>query len=533
MSILGDDDSLLGSTPSGSENNYVASLGRISGKLLSDNLLRNGTDLAFNTDLLYLEVTNRKIGINTDAPIYDVDAGDIRSSDLRIINELIIDDIKLTAPNTISSIIAPIEIFIDGPTLFHDRVITDFLEFDDNFIGSFSNSNIVLDPNGVGTVEIFSTTNITGLLAVSGNITVPGNLRLDGIIVLGDNPFEDTVTIAPDLTQSIIPGDNLLYDLGSISKRWRSGFVDDVGVLTGFTAGNITVAAPSTVSVSAGNININILGANPTANFTGDVHVSSLKIDGNTIQSFNNQNIVFNANGTGPIRLESNTAVAGNLGITGNTIMTGNLSFQGTITIGDQTIDTVTIAPDFTQSIVPGDDLLYALGADAADSSPRRWAQLHFSDWTNISTGVWPGSGLRSVSVNISDQMSLDGIVNKISTTRSNEDIVLNPNSGITFVESTKWENDYITNLLNTPIVFAGTGRGYVQFNGSNGIVFPAGDISQRRSTPEIGESRWNTELAYLEVWTGAAWVISTGGGEEVTIPIMDDISNVWQLILG
>ena len=36
-------------------------VGRISGPLLKANLLRNGVDLAFETDLLYLDVNNNRI----------------------------------------------------------------------------------------------------------------------------------------------------------------------------------------------------------------------------------------------------------------------------------------------------------------------------------------------------------------------------------------------------------------------------------------------------------------------------------------
>jgi len=46
-------------------------VGRISGPLLKANLLRNGVDLAFETDLLYLDVNNSRIGVNTAAPAYD------------------------------------------------------------------------------------------------------------------------------------------------------------------------------------------------------------------------------------------------------------------------------------------------------------------------------------------------------------------------------------------------------------------------------------------------------------------------------
>ena len=48
-------------------------VGRISGPLLKANLLRNGVDLAFETDLLYLDVNNSRIGIKTTTPQYELD----------------------------------------------------------------------------------------------------------------------------------------------------------------------------------------------------------------------------------------------------------------------------------------------------------------------------------------------------------------------------------------------------------------------------------------------------------------------------
>ena len=43
-------------------------IGRISGSVLKSNLTRNGTDLAFETNLLYLDVTNNRVGIGTSEP---------------------------------------------------------------------------------------------------------------------------------------------------------------------------------------------------------------------------------------------------------------------------------------------------------------------------------------------------------------------------------------------------------------------------------------------------------------------------------
>lgn len=48
-------------------------IGRISGSVLKSNLTRNGTDLAFETNLLYLDVTNSRVGIGTASPTTALD----------------------------------------------------------------------------------------------------------------------------------------------------------------------------------------------------------------------------------------------------------------------------------------------------------------------------------------------------------------------------------------------------------------------------------------------------------------------------
>lgn len=416
MSILGDDDSLLGSTPSGSENNYVASLGRISGKALDANLLRNGIDLAVNGDLLYLKVSpvikgsvedgedgdpnydstlpaalaGTGIGINRDVPIYDLDVNsNIFTRELTVTNQLSVDNIVVNAPNTFATSVGGIDIFIAGGEIFHDRLNTANLDINDNYINSFNNSNITLDPNGSGRVEFLANTNITGNLVVG------------------------------------------------------------------------TPLAPRNITIS------------------------------------------------------------------------GNLSKQGNLVLGDRIIDTITINTDFSQSIIPGDDIKWSLGENTGDSSPRRWTQIYATDWTPISTGAWPGSGLRTPVLTVSGQMRLDGLINKISTIQSNEDISLIPDTGIVYIERTKWQDSDITNLNNTALTFSSTGIGYITFVGTNAIVVPSGDNSERRPSPELGETRWNTEEGYLECFDGTVWSISTGGGEEVTQSIMEDFGHAYTLMLG
>ena len=63
-------------------------LGRISGPLLKDNLLRDGVDLAFETDLLYLNVNDRRIGVNIASPTVDLEVdGTTRTTNLIVFVE--------------------------------------------------------------------------------------------------------------------------------------------------------------------------------------------------------------------------------------------------------------------------------------------------------------------------------------------------------------------------------------------------------------------------------------------------------------
>jgi hypothetical protein len=134
----------------------------------------------------------------------------------------------------------------------------------------------------------------------------------------------------------------------------------------------------------------------------------------------------------------------------------------------------------------------------------------------------------------VSEQLRLDGTINKISATQSNDDVRLLPFTGITRIESIQWQNNDITNLLNTPLTFSSTaGIGYLRFMDTNGFVIPSGDNSQRRVSPEVGETRWNTDEGYLECYDGTVWSVSTGGGIEVDVPIMEDLGHVYTLMLG
>ena len=259
-------------------------VGRISGPLLKANLLRNGVDLAFETDLLYLDVSNNRIGVKTNSPAYDVDVnGTINATNLQATNQVSVGNLNLQN-NTISSNLGTIELLPAGndPVIYHSKIHVDSLEINDNYITTLdSNAPIELRPNGVGTIELVGNTNVTGNLFASGTITAAGN------ITLGDGNT-DNITFNADVVSDILPDESDKYVLGNPSKRWK------------------------TIDSNQGNI-------------------GGVQITDNTIQPQNtNENLIIRANGTGVVNIYGlEVTSGGNVNLTGEELRFGNILVDG------------------------------------------------------------------------------------------------------------------------------------------------------------------------------------------------------------
>jgi hypothetical protein len=199
-------------------------IGRISGQLLKSNLLRAGENLAFETDLLYLDVVNSRIGIKTTAPTTDLDVnGHTRSTNITVDNQLNIGNLHFTG-NTITSDSNTINFAAAAgeATVYHSRLQIDDLQLQGSTISTtVSNSSIELDPNGTGTVNIIANTNITGNLVVTGNVNATGNVVIGGNIQIGD-ALTDNIVINASIRSDLVPETDNLYDIGSPAYRWRA-----------------------------------------------------------------------------------------------------------------------------------------------------------------------------------------------------------------------------------------------------------------------------------------------------------------------
>lgn len=195
-------------------------VGRISGPLLKSNLIRNGIDLAFETDLLYLDVNNQRIGVKNSSPQYDLDiTGTMRSTNISVDNNLDIANINITG-NTISTSQTYLNLGTLDNIVYQNKARIDGIDIQGSVISTNdTNANIEFRPNGTGEVHVHNNMNVTG------DIHATGNISADGDITIGDADT-DNIIINADLASDIIPNVSNTYKLGEAGKIWNDVHVN-------------------------------------------------------------------------------------------------------------------------------------------------------------------------------------------------------------------------------------------------------------------------------------------------------------------
>ena len=138
-------------------------VGRISGPLLKENLIRNGIDLAFETDLLYLDVNNQRIGIKTTTPTHELQvSGTTKTTNLIIDTQAALADITIVG-NTISSSQPYLNLGTLDNVVYQNKARIDSIDIEGNVISTNdSNANLEFRPNGTGAVEVYSDVLVQG-----------------------------------------------------------------------------------------------------------------------------------------------------------------------------------------------------------------------------------------------------------------------------------------------------------------------------------------------------------------------------------
>lgn len=208
-------------------------VGRISGPLLKANLVRQGVDLAFETNLLYLDVNNGRVGIKTALPTHDLTVnGTTRTTNIEATTQADLASFTITS-NTISSSNSTINITPSGanPVVYQAKVVVDDVNITGSTISTTgTNTDLSFTTSGTGVVNVNSNMNVNGNLHATGTITA------DGDITLG-NANTDNIVFAGEVNSNIVPDATNTYNLGSSGQKWADVFAQTVTATTITTTG--------------------------------------------------------------------------------------------------------------------------------------------------------------------------------------------------------------------------------------------------------------------------------------------------------
>ena len=199
-------------------------IGKISGPMLKENLLREGIDLAFETDLLYLDVNNRRVGIKTSTPTHDLTVnGTARSTDLEVTSTADIGDVTISGNQIFSNTsVLNLSPGPGGHVVYQNKIVIDDLEIENNSISSTGpNTDIDIVTSGTGKV------NVNADMEVLGNLHATGTITADGNITLGD-ANTDSIDFNADIASDIIPNVDNTYQLGTDTQRWKDVWVQNL-----------------------------------------------------------------------------------------------------------------------------------------------------------------------------------------------------------------------------------------------------------------------------------------------------------------
>jgi hypothetical protein len=374
-----------------------------------------------------------------------------------------------------------------------------------------TNTNIILDPNGTGKVEVegdslfrgdtVATGQIRGdTLQVDGNANIDGNITVDGSMTagaftpssitvsgafvangtvdLGDSSA-DTVTITGRLDSSIVPDATATYNLGSSSLRFATAYVTDLDASGDVNiGGNITIGDATTDSI---NINAdlnsslipnthNTFDIGSTTKYYRDVfattytgtssEIGGLQTISNTIQSIStNSDITINPQGTGTF------------------IVAGDTTINGGFTVGaSQTVDMGSNKITNVATPTATTDATTKSYVDSEITTAIANSYFVLTDDTSTATSInngellsIVGSGLVSTAINSNDEMTITvatqtlDIVTTAGATTSNSVTVggLTTTGSINTDGITIADNNITTSRTNDDLILrpAGTGR--------------------------------------------------------------------------
>lgn len=353
---------------------------------------------------------------------------------------------------------------------------------------------------------------------ISGKL-LASNLLRDGVELTFRNGPLDTDLLYLDVASGQIGINTIpteVLDIDGTSNIRGNLLVSDATA----RFGNVIFQTDGTITSYVGPIIFDLPAGNSRITM-GSLLTSDFKVKDNYIQATTlNSDINLYANGAGVVDIQSNARMANDLYIDGSISTDVNMTVYGQFIIGSDPLDTVVIEPNFSQDVVPLGTGIFDLG-----SSSYRWANAYINSAPDLIS-----ENITTNEIIVSDQIKINTL--GISTIQSNDPLLITSGSGFINLESLTINDGNINNSSSTPVTISSAGTGYVEIVGTNAMVVPVG-TSAERPYGEIGETRWNTDLQYLECFDGTVYQVATGGGVVVTAAIMQEFADIYTLILG
>ena len=311
---------------------------------------------------------------------------------------------------------------------------------------------------------------------VSGNVTIGGN------ITIGDSDT-DSINIVADLTGNLIPDTTATYNVGSASKVWSNVYATTVTAnLTGDVTGNITSVGTSTFTtadINGGTIDSATIGATlpSTGRFTSLV-VDNLSMDGATVQTTAGELYLAGAAG---INASGNiiTNLAAPVSSSDATTKAYVDSSQFSLRVVDDTSTLNVINKDETFKIAGGTNVTTVITGDVLTINGAA-----NQDLTSVTTAGATTTNVITVGGVITDGININD--NNIATTRSNDNLVLDPSgTGVVEVRSAITVSGTITGNLTGNVTgnISGNVTGDIT---TDGIYITDNNISTTRSNDNI-----------------------------------------------
>ena len=405
-------------------------LGRISGPLLAENLLRNGNNLAFETNLLYLDVVNGWIGIKNATPTRTLNiTGKTNTTNLIVDTGATVANLEFTT-SQIQNVSGSVTLSPNqslNPTVNVPRLTTAFFDVTTNSINNtVLDSNIVLDPMGTGRLVV-TTANVD----IRGSLHATGNITWDGSVVLGDSDT-DNVTFNADINSNIIPNVTNASNLGSVAKEWRNLYSRNLSS-NNFVSSTLTVNGNTTVTGDASIDGSVTLGNEATDTVTIYDHLTQSinpKLPNTyTLGKITGTPKIWNTLYAGLLNVDAVTQISNNTITTLTTDTDLQLTAAGTGTVSVVTTD-VDIANNLT---VLGSSNTQAVGIVGTLDLP--------GSFTYIQTG----NASRTGATNITGNVTVNG-------------------ANVVQFQDIKFDNNKITTTLgNNDLTFTASGTGIVK----------------------------------------------------------------------